>query len=74
MEAHRLGVKGMLLEEYNEAETMKLFKEEGREEGKILTMWKMVNSGLVTVQQAADFSGLSEEDFLEKIKAYNTEA
>ncbi len=68
----------MLLEEYNEAETMELFKkegrEEGREEGKILTMWKMVNSGLVTLRQAADFAGLSEEAFLEKIKAYNTGA
>ena len=32
--AHRAEVKGMLLTEYNEAETMELFKEEGREEGR----------------------------------------
>ena len=31
LEAHRLEVKGMLLEEYNETEVMELFKEEGRE-------------------------------------------
>ena len=31
--ANRVGVKKMLLTEYNEAETMALFKEEGREEG-----------------------------------------
>lgn len=32
--AHRAEVKGMLLTEYDEAKTMELFKEEGREEGK----------------------------------------
>ena len=32
--AHRAEVKGMLLTEYNEAETMELFKEEGRVEGR----------------------------------------
>ena len=34
LEAHRVEVKGMLLTEYNEAETMELFREEGREEGR----------------------------------------
>ncbi len=34
LEAHRLEVKGMLLTEYNEAETMELFREEGRAEGR----------------------------------------
>ena len=33
LEAHRAEVKGMLLAEYNEAETMELFKEDGRVEG-----------------------------------------
>ena len=32
--AHRSEVKGMLLTEYNEAETMELFREEGRKEGR----------------------------------------
>ena len=31
---HRAEVKGMLLTEYNEAETMELFKEDGRKEGR----------------------------------------
>ena len=31
-------------------------------------MWKMVNSGLVTLEQAADFEGLSVEEFLERVK------
>ena len=34
LEAHRAEVQGMLLTEYNEIETMELFKEEGKAEGK----------------------------------------
>ena len=34
LEAHKAEVKNMLLTEYNEAETMELFKEEGRAEGR----------------------------------------
>ena len=34
LEAHRAEVKGMLLTEYNEAEQMELFKEDGRKEGR----------------------------------------
>ena len=33
LEANRVEVKKMLLTEYNEAKTMEMFKEEGREEG-----------------------------------------
>ena len=33
--AHKAEVRGMLLTEYNEAETMEQFREEGREEGKV---------------------------------------
>ena len=33
LQANRVGVKKMLLTEYNETETMAMFKEEGREEG-----------------------------------------
>jgi flagellar biosynthesis/type III secretory pathway protein FliH len=32
--SHRAEVKGMLLTEYNEAEQMEMFREEGREEGR----------------------------------------
>ncbi len=34
LESHRAEVMGMMLMEYNEAETMNMFKEEGREEGR----------------------------------------
>ncbi len=34
LESHRAEVMGMMLMEYDEAETMNMFKEEGREEGR----------------------------------------
>ena len=34
LEAHRAEVKGMLMEEYNEAEVLELTREEGKEEGR----------------------------------------
>jgi hypothetical protein len=41
LEANREGVKRMLLTEYDEAKTMELFKEEGREQGFALGMARM---------------------------------
>ena len=35
LEAHRAEVKGMLMEEYNEAEVLELTREEGRKEGQL---------------------------------------
>ena len=35
LERHRAEVKGMLLTEYNEAQAMELFREEGRAEGRV---------------------------------------
>ena len=35
LETHRAEVKGMLLTEYNEAQAMELFREEGRAEGRV---------------------------------------
>jgi len=64
--AHRAEVKGMLVAEYNEAETMELFKEEGRiegrKEGRIeerrTFLDKLIAHGW-TPQEAASFVGLS---------------
>ena len=41
LEANRVGVKKMLLTEYNEAKTMELFREEGRAEGQARGMAKL---------------------------------
>ena len=59
LEAHRAEVKGMLLAEYNEAETMELFKEEGREEGDRQRAIKDIRNVMkklkCTAHQAMDF-------------------
>ena len=56
LEAHRAEVKGMLLTEYNEAEQMELFKEDGRREGEGL-MARLMNvlfeKGLIKEAQKA---------------------
>ena len=42
LEAHRAEVKGMLMEEYNEAEVLELTREEGKEEGREEGQLKML--------------------------------
>ena len=56
LEANRAGVKKMLLTEYNEAKTMELFKEEGREEGIALGVSRLARlmTKLFTQGRAAD--------------------
>lgn len=73
--AHRSEVKGMLLTEYNEAETMELFKEEGREEGRkegrkeghkegvLITLWSMVIDKILTISEAAQRAGMTPDEF-----------
>ncbi len=43
--AHRSEVKGMLLTEYNEVETMQLFKEDGRREGALDAISTFLKNG-----------------------------
>ena len=65
----------MLLTEYNEAEAMELFREEGREEGlekgreegTLETLVALVRKGLLTVRQAAEQAQLSDAEF--KVRA-----
>ena len=68
-------VTEMLLTEYNEEEVMELFKEEGRQngveegrkegrkEGIFYTLSSLVNRGVISVGDAAEYAGLSEEGF-----------
>ena len=58
LEAHRTEVKTMLLTEYNEAETMELFKEEGRAEGILKSIHALMDSMKWTAQQAMDALGI----------------
>ena len=65
---NREEVKDMLLTEYNEEETMKLFYEDGKAEGRINTLRDLVKDGILSVSEAAGREGLTEELFVSKMK------
>ena len=54
LETHRAEVKGMLMEEYNEAEAMELFKEDGRREKEIENIHSLMETLKLTTKQAMD--------------------
>ena len=66
---HRAEVKDMCITEYNEAETMQMFKEEGRregrqegrQEGQEKAVIDLVRSNAISVETAAEYLGISEE-------------
>lgn len=66
--ANRVGVKKMLLTEYNETETLEMFKEEGREEGRAEGMEK----GIVTGMDRANLANIQK--IMEKMKFTAQEA
>ena len=71
LEIHQAEVKGMLLTEYNETETMNLFKEEGLKEGIekgiekgiFSTLIGLVKKGLLSIDDAAEQAGASKAKF-----------
>ena len=65
-------MKGMLLTEYNEAEQMELFKEDGRREGIIETLISLVKDGILSIKDAADQAGITETAFEQKMAAKET--
>ena len=62
----------MLLTEYNEAEQMELFKEDGRREGIIETLISLVKDGILSIKDAADQAGITETAFEQKMAAKET--
>ena len=65
-------MKGLLLTEYNEAEQMELFKEDGRREGIIETLISLVKDGILSIKDAADQAGITETAFEQKMAAKET--
>ena len=73
--ANKAEVKQMCITEYNEAETMEQFREEGREEGEILRLIKMVYKKMLKgrtneeiaeeVEESVELIGHIEEAVLE---------
>ena len=70
---HKAEMKGMLLTEYNEAEQMELFKEDGRREGRaegiIETLISLVKDGILSIKDAAKRAGITETAFEQKMAA-----
>ena len=64
--ANRMGVKKMLLTEYNETETMELFRKEGREQGideaNISNIRKIMSKMKFSAAKAMDFMDIPEND------------
>lgn len=51
---NRAEVKQMCITEYNEAETMQMFKAEGRKEGKLEIIIQLIHNGLITLEAGAE--------------------
>ena len=54
LDAHKVEVSGMLLTEYNEAETMELFRKEGIDQNRVESIKNVMESFKVTAQQAME--------------------
>ncbi len=61
--AHRAEVEIMCITEYNENETMNLFKEEGRLEGIIENLVSLTKKGLLSENIAAKEAKMSLDEF-----------
>ena len=65
---HKAEVKDMCITEYNEAETLRMIREEGREEGReqgvMELLAKQVRAGDMSAEKAAQYAGISLEQFL----------
>ena len=48
--------------------------ERGVVKGQILTLSSCVKKGLITLEEAAEYSEMSEKEFLQKVEEYKDEA
>ncbi|MBQ4514309.1 MAG: hypothetical protein II969_15045 [Anaerolineaceae bacterium] len=64
--SHKAEVKNMCITEYDEAKTMNMFKQEGRDEGreeeKFFSIQKLMKNLKITAEQAMDVLEISAED------------
>ena len=76
---NKVEVTKMCITEYDEAETMNGFKQEGieegraigREEGTIKTLFGLVHDGLITEEKAAEKANVSVEEFRKLVAQYS---
>ena len=64
----------MVLTEFDEEKYEAMIRaegrEEGREEGYIKSLWDLVSKKDITMERALELCGLTEKEFLEKMKEY----
>lgn len=68
LKKHRAEVMSVCLTEYNEKTFVNGIREEGRKEGQLSTLIDLVKDGFLTVLQAAERFGVSEEEFKKLIQ------
>ncbi len=68
--ANKAEVKRMCITEYDEAQTMAMFKEEGRMEGRMELLFDFVQRKIISVEEAAKQANLTVEDFNLKLADY----
>lgn len=61
---HRAEVKDLCITEYNEAETMQMIREEGREEGYEELLRNLVKAGDLSLEKAAQYAGMARQQYL----------
>ena len=69
---HKAEVIDMCLTEYNEEETMEMFKEEAREEGALDMLINLVKDGLLPVEKAAEKMNMTTKEFEQQIENYHS--
>ena len=60
-------------EKYLELQRNKILERIGMFEGKLYTLYSLVNDGVLTTEDAAARLGMTPEEFDEAVKAINTE-
>ena len=66
--ANKAEVKRMCITEYDEAQTMAMFKEEGRIEGRMELLFDFVQRKIISVEEAAKQANLTVDDFNRKME------
>ena len=68
--ANKAEVKRMCITEYDEAQTMMMFKEEGMAQGRLKILYDFVNDGIIGIEEAVRRANMTEEEFLRKTKEF----
>lgn len=66
LQKHRAEVRSMCITEYNEKVFVSGIREEGREEGKLIELFELVDAGDLTEERASQRAGMTIKEFRKK--------